>query len=181
MILLLVTLILFTPINLVIEYKKHLAIKIKLFGIPVVSLSNHKKKQKFRKKEKRPERNPEKKKNKKDIIVSIKKIGLIVKSIPESAREIAKKIKINTLRLILYIGAEDAAETAIKYGQASALVYPVVSAVNSLSKPKETEVSVIPNFPSDKINADFKIDIKSSIFSMMMLAIVLFKKYKEIV
>lgn len=173
-------LILFAPINLVIEYNEHLKIKIKFWGIPFPVYSGGKKKKITEKIEKKPKKRSKKHSAKKDIMLSIRKVGIILKSTQDSLRQVAKKIKINTLKLILYIGADDAAENAIRYGQASAIIYPAVSIINTLSKPEETIINIIPNFPSEKINADFKIDIKSSVFNILVLVIILFRNYKKI-
>lgn len=173
-------LVLFAPINLVIEYNEHLKIKVKFWGIPFPVYSGGKKKKITEKIEKKPKKRSKKRSTKKNVVLSIKKIGVLLNSAKDSICQIAKKIKINTLKLILYIGADDTAETAIRYGQASAIIYPVVSIINTLSKPEETIINIIPNFPSEKINADFKIDIKSSVFNILVLVIILFRNYKKI-
>lgn len=180
-IILFLALVLFVPINFIIEYKDHLKIVIKFVGIGFCVYSGSKKERSVNKNkiEKKPKKRFKKCNFKKDIIMSLKKSGIILKSTQYSIRQIAKKIEIRTLKLILYIGAEDAAETAIKYGQANALVYPIISIVDNLSKPKEIIVNIIPNFPSEKTNADFKIDMKSSIFKILALIIILFRNYKK--
>ncbi len=170
-------LILFAPINVIFEYNENSKIKIKFMGIPFPAFSNISKKNKSpnqatRKSKKRPT---------KDILKSIGNIGNLLKVAKDSLVCVSKKISIDTLRLVLCIGAEDAAEAAIKYGQASAIVYPTLSIINALSKPKELFINIVPNFPNEKINIDFKIKLKSSIFNLVALAIILFKKYKEII
>lgn len=170
-------LILFSPIGLTVEYKEQFKIKVKLMGIPFsVPIGKNK-----NEKATPPSSKKEKSKSKKDILKSIGNIGKILKASKEAIVSVAKNIKINTLKLVLYVGAEDAAETAIKYGQASAVIYPTLSVINTLSKPQKILVNIIPNFPSEKINVDFKINLKSSIFNLVVLAITLFKKYKEII
>ncbi len=172
-------LILFAPIGLMVEYKDHFKIKVKFMGINIPVLTPGGNKKKIKATKARPKK--EKKKPKRDVLKSIGNIGKLLKASKEAIVSIAKNIKINTLKLVLYVGAEDAAETAIKYGQASAVVYPALSVINTLSKPKNILVNIIPNFPSEKINVDFKINLKSSIFNLIVLAITLFRKYKEII
>ncbi len=169
-------LILFSPINLTIKYSNHLDIKIKLIGIPFPVYSNQHK-------ESRPMRsskNKIKKHSKKDILKSLENVGKLLKISKKAIVYTAKKVKINTLKLILYIGAEDAAKTAIRYGQANAIIYPTLAIINTISVPKKTLINIIPNFPNEKIDIDFKISLKSSTFNLLTLAIMLFKKYKEI-
>lgn len=178
-------LILFAPINLIIEYKKQLKIAVKFMGIPFSINFKNKKKNKqetniVTPKKKENKKGKKKNRSQKNVLKLMGNFGKLLKIAKESIVSVAKKIKINRLRLILYIGSEDAADTAIKYGQANAIVYPTLSIINTLSKPKRILVNIIPNFPSEKIETDFKIDIKSSIFNLATLAIKLFKKYKEI-
>lgn len=174
---LLLALILFTPINFTLEYKKHLKIKIRFFGIPIPVFSGNKKKQHRKSRKKTTEKHS----SKKDIILSIKKIGILLKSSREAISQIFKKIKIRSLKIILRVGANDAAETAIRYGQANAIIYPALSIINNLSKPEKAMVNIVPNFPSEKTDIDFKVDIKSSVFNLLALAVILFKKYKELI
>lgn len=173
-------LILFVPINLVIEYNGKLKIKMKFMGIPLsipsFNINNTK-----NNKNKKIKKSNKKKHSPKNIWNTAKKIGIILKAAKKTIPCVAKKIKIHSLKLILYVGDKDAAAAAVKYGQANAAIYPILSALDNISPPKKSSVKIIPDFLSEKVNADFKIDIKSSIFNLLALIILIFREYKKII
>ncbi len=172
-------LILFVPINLVVKYNGKLKIKMKFMGIPLsipsfnINSAKDIKNKKIKKRKK-------KKHSPKNIWNTAKKIGIILKAAKKTITCVAKKIKIHSLKLILYVGDKDAAAAAIKYGQANAAIYPILSALDNISPPKKTNVKIIPDFLSEKVTADFKIDIKSSIFNLLALVILIFREYKKL-
>lgn len=63
--------------------------------------------------------------------------------------KLREKCRIDRLNLELIIGGGDAAETAITYGQACAVVFPVISLLESIIKIKKKKISVNANFNGD--------------------------------
>lgn len=60
-----------------------------------------------------------------------------------------EKFRIDKLNLELVIGGGDAAETAITYGQACAVVFPVISLLERIIKIKKKKILVNANFNGD--------------------------------
>jgi hypothetical protein len=57
-----------------------------------------------------------------------------------------KKIRIDLFKIDLTIGSDDAAATAITYGEACAIIFPAVSFLENLVKIKKSEITVKPDF-----------------------------------
>ncbi len=172
-------LILFVPINLIAEYQEELKVKIKFMGIPFSISSfgvNNAKENNDKSSVK-----GKKRKSSKNVWYTAKKIGTILKTAKKVIIYIAKKIEINFLKLILYVGDKDAAAVAIKYGQANAIIYPALSAVNNINPPKRVIAEVVPDFLNEKVEADFEIDVKSSVFNLLLLFVLIFREYRKIV
>lgn len=62
------------------------------------------------------------------------------------ASKFKKKFRIDRLNLELVVGGGDAAETAITYGQACAVVFPVISLLERIIKIKKKKILVNANF-----------------------------------
>ena len=64
----------------------------------------------------------------------------------EAVKDFLRHANVKELELRLTAAGEDAADTAVKYGYACSVVYPVVSMITALSGCKNYKVSVIPGF-----------------------------------
>ena len=64
----------------------------------------------------------------------------------EAVKDFLRHANVKELELRLTAAGEDAADTAVKYGYACSVVYPVVSMITALSGYKNYKVSVIPGF-----------------------------------
>jgi hypothetical protein len=89
-------------------------------------------------------------------------------------------IRLNKMKISIDVGASDAAAVAIEYGQVSALLYPSVAFITSLTKPKEYKVNVSPNFLSEKISMDTELDISARAFYIVFIFLMFAKKYSEL-
>ncbi len=174
-ILMICILILVTPISLIIKYENQLEIHLKIWGISFklpFSRTNKKSKAKNKKKH-----TPSPKNN---ILSSFKLIIKVIKASLKSLKKISHKININNLKIILDVGSPDSATTAIRYGQASAVVYSLASLISSVSPPKKYEVTVRPDFLKEKIYTDAEISISSRVFNILSMFVIFAKHYREL-
>lgn len=110
---------------------------------------------------------------------SISEIIHIVKLILENIWEIVKEIIVNTtvreLSLSVNVAGKDAAETAIVYGYANSVIYPLVALfVNNARKVRTYNVNINPDF-SDEGEADVSFSLVLSISPLRFIS-VLFRK-----
>lgn len=81
-----------------------------------------------------------------------------------------KKVRIDYLKIILDVGASNPAQTAIEYGEACAVVFPVVSAIGTLVKIKHHEVRVTPQF-SGESGIEFSVCVSARLGSLLATGI----------
>ena len=106
----------------------------------------------------------------------LSKILLITK---DTIKKIAKNISFKKFKLIVKIGLSDAANTAIKYGQASAFLYPLLEIIKEIFNPKNFVVNVVPDFLNEKIEVDFECEFRGNIFNIIfVLVFVISRCYK---
>ncbi len=84
--------------------------------------------------------------------------GLVTKQIVK----IIKHIKIRELDIYAVAGGENAADTAILYGEACAIIYPLVNLISSVCKGKKCRASVDIdyNLPESKAIAVFSVSLR---------------------
>ncbi len=176
----LLVLLLFVPINLIIRYDKHLDVKLNIlffkFNLHDSSITRTiAKKTQINKGESNNQNI-----NFKELINKIKKIGiinflnLVVKAIKTSCKiisEILQKIDFNDTMFNLEIGGNNACSTAISYGQASTAVTLIYEYLTSLNILKSYQITVKPNFLSEKTSCKFKLDITLKIFYIILVLI----------
>ena len=104
------------------------------------------------------------------------KILLITK---DTIKKIVKNISFKKFKLIVKIGLSDAANTAIKYGQASAFLYPLLAIIKEVFSPQNFVVNVVPDFLNEKIEVDFECEFSGNIFDIIsVLMFVISRCYK---
>lgn len=199
-ILLILGLISIIPIGIEAQYKNKLDCLLKIGFVKIRLFSDTKK---SKKKKKKTETKPAPKKKsepKKQETFSIKKFfkqngvsGLmrILKKIASMAKgalkDVFAHIIIRELSVDVTIGGDDAAETAVSYGKACAVVYPAVSLITQICRYKSLKVLVSPDFTDgskSKANCKVIADIKvfwllKAVFVHGFKAIQVFLKYKK--
>ena len=104
------------------------------------------------------------------------KILLITK---DTIKKIVKNISFKKFKLIVKIGLSDAANTAIKYGQASAFLYPLLEIIKEVFNPQNFVVNVVPDFLDEKVEVDFECEFSGNIFDIIsVLMFVISRCYK---
>lgn len=186
----LLILLILSPLHLILSYNENEGFKIKI-GMLGFSFSPYSKPAKKNSKEAASELKEEhKQKNsglfsdifeKRGIIGSLKLIRKILNISSEMLKKAIKGIHLNKLKINTSIGASDAASAAIKYGQVSALLYPTVAFITSLTQPDQYSVNVKPNFLSEKISMDLELDISARTFYIIFIFLIFAKKYSELI
>ena len=157
----LVVILLFLPLTMDLAYEGDLFIKLKYLGITVFDdQKSEKKKQKKQKDGKKQDKQPEddnflkRSYKQRGLLGTIKFCCSVLKIVIENIPAIVKHFKFRKLRVDLTVAGEDAADTAIKYGEVCAVVYPVVALLQSLIDLKPQQINVSVDF--DKTESEFK-------------------------
>ncbi len=189
MILLLLLLILFLPFSFSISYEERFVAKAYFCGVRLFSTEKPKSKKDKNSKPKKPE----KKEKKPNVFNQAKeKLGAsgAIKYFAEIAKMAMKKLgfafkhlKFRKFRLFLSVGASDAAETAIRYGEVCTAVYPALSTLFSICKIKGESVDISADFNSGKIKFGFSAVIRAQLIFFLIAALgglIQYKKIKDV-
>ncbi len=178
------TVILFIPIKLKISQHKNLKIQIKIFMLKITLYSNEKKKN-----IENNSMNLSNNSNSESIFSKVKKQGIInsIKAVynffsvsGKLLKDILEKTEINDLTFILKVGNENSFNTALAYGQASALVYSSFGILYSLKRPQNYQVKVIPDFTESKNSFILNLEIKFKLIYLILSFLKYSKKLKTI-
>lgn len=154
-------LLLLLPVHLIVICNEKLEIFMKIFGIKFSIKNKSKKKAKSKNQpvenKKIVSKNDEKPKS---LIDRIQYFINFIKASKDFVFNILSHTKIEDLTFKLSVSGSDAFETATRYGQASSAVYSAFSSICCAKKPKNYEVSVSPNFMSEKSSLVMNLDIK---------------------
>lgn len=156
-----------SPMDLIFKYDKKIECILK-FGFLKINLNKFESKLTNEKKSSKTEKKIKKSK------INIKKNLKLAKLFKNIFMQIIKKIKIKELNLVLNIGQEDAYNTAIKYGQASSIIYPFFRFIISKKEIKKYKISINPNFNTFETEFCFKINLRSNFLSMIIIILKVF-------
>lgn len=95
----------------------------------------------------------------------------IVSSGMKILKDVMRIIKIDLFKLNIKIASDDAAKTALDYGKACAIMYPVVSVMAKNNKCIRENVTVIPDFQSEDGCVDFEMKFHVMIVKILWVAI----------
>lgn len=76
----------------------------------------------------------------------LKDFGNIFSMVKEIFRKIGPGIVIKKLKIGITIGGDDAAEAAVRFGEANAVVFTGVSALGQLARIKKRDIRIVPDF-----------------------------------
>ncbi len=135
-----------------------------LFLTHVLSPKEDKKKKKKKSKKEKPQKKKEKKTSFADKIKSRGFRGFIedIKNIVSGAWRmivcVLRRAVLKNLRIHLSVAGEDAADTAVLYGYANAVIYPIISAfLENVRSYKDLDVEITPDF-SEEAEPSFEFD-----------------------
>lgn len=178
----LLALILFMPINFCIDYDKKWNIRIKILGLKfkIPSFKSGKSKNKKSKNDSSAYKNVFKNLKSRGWICSIKYISSVILLMGKTVKIFLRKIKIKYLCLKISVAGEDAFETAIKYGQASGVIYPAFNGLQEFLNIKKLNLLVEPDFKSFQSEVFFKTCFRTNIFSFLVVTIGFIKSYTSL-
>lgn len=148
------------PVSLRVTYTDELRVKARVLGVPVTLFPGREKPPKKEKPAKKPGKRRTKREEQREKWLDLSRmlkedgVGATLRTLQElaailwkAARRVLRAITVRHLWLRLEIGGEDAAQTAIRYGQVCAALYPTVEAIGELVRIRQKELEVTPQFP----------------------------------
>lgn len=84
--------------------------------------------------------------------------------------KVKKKVRIDIIKIDLTVGSDDAAQTAITYGEACAVIYPVESALETLVKVKKRQITINADF-NGSVNIGFFCRASISLGNLLTISI----------
>ncbi len=158
-----ILILLFLPLTIDLAYEGDLFIKLKYLGITVFDdqKSEEKERKKAAKQKKKSEKETPPKDNffkrsykKRGLLGTIKYCCSITRIVVQNIPGIVKRFKFRRFEVDLTVASEDAADTAIRYGEFCAVVYPVISLLQSVTDLKPHQINISADF--DKTETEFK-------------------------
>ncbi len=86
-------------------------------------------------------------------------------------------VTVDRLHLELLVATDDAATTAVRYGQICAVLYPALAAIETRTKVRRRQLRVEPNFLLEKTDARFDIQLHLRVWQAAWAALVLLIKF----
>lgn len=193
-ILLFLLILLLLPVRIRLEYDNDLRLWVgytflNFQVIPSKPKKPKKQKKKNQKTEPEEKKSEGEKKKKKNFILDYKdKHGLsglldLIKQITDIVVKVigrtAKHLKIPYLEINAFIGGEDSADAAMKYGYACSVIYPALSLLQNSSKLRRFKEDISANFYSEKTAVELKLKAKMRL--LWILWIVLAALFRAVV
>lgn len=168
--------LLLCPLSLRISYRERLEARLSylFFSIPLAppKPQKEKKKQPVPEEEKKPK--PEKKKSAIQDIIAQRGLGgflslmHLLSSIAAGAlRTVFWHLSIRRLSLELVVSAEDAAQTAIRYGEVCALIYPALGFLCANGSCKKREIAIRPGFDEEESRVEFYLYARTKLLFLL--------------
>lgn len=178
--------ILFSKITFFIEYEDKFIFKIKFLGITI--FDNCKEKSSKQKKVSTKSSNKKPSKNENFLKQTYKEKGLlgtvnyffnILSLVFKKVKWLVKHIKFRKFDFNLSIATDDAAKTAIRYGEVCSVIYPIISLLQTQTNLKLENVDIKADF--DNSNSMLKTSILAKvrlIICIIAVAVLLFEYLK---
>lgn len=109
----------------------------------------------------------------KGLVWFINLIKKIAKFAESALKDFFKRILIKRLMISIKIAGNDAADTAIKYGQCCSVVYPAVSIITGTVNCTGYGIDILPDF-NEKSKSKIEFELKARIF-LFNLALLVFR------
>ena len=181
----LIALLLLLPVSVDLSYKEDFLVTVKFLGIKVFPLKERKQAEKTdkpkseTKKDNQLKTSFQKLKEKYGFSGAIKEIFAFLKECLKHLGGFLKTVKFPKVKLNLVVVESDAFKTAIKYGEVCAVVYPVLSYLESKTNIKYKKIDVKSDFNAQKGEFDFSLTAKLQIIFLIITATKLYKEYKK--
>ncbi len=185
----LILLLLFLPLTVDLTYKKEFMLKIKYLGITIFS---NKKRTKTKKNNKKASASSDKKSAKKEdgfvkktykqkgLLGTISYFSEIFTIVFKKLWRVIKRFEIRRFKLNLTVSTSDAANTAIKYGEVCAAMYPALSLLQANTDFKPKNINISADF--DKTKSEFSISflIKTKLFYWLIAVFGVLKQFLKL-
>lgn len=188
-ILLILLIILLLPIHVIILYEESLIIKLRLlfFTYTIFSGENSESKENIEESNKSVSDNakldkvsPKSILRKKGFKGFVEFASDILKLGVSILRKILKRTTIKELELEVKVGCEDAASTAVRFGQICTVIYPLISILTSRNIPKKYHIDVSPDYKNESCSVKFKLRIYARLFYIIYTVIIFSRRYVKI-
>ena len=180
--------LLFLPVDVCLEFKEELKLKIKFSGIKIYTLKE-KPKKKPKKEKSSKTAAPQKKKEKPNFFKKLKKkygfIGSVkllfgfLKDLLVHIKRLLRHIKFKDIRLNLVVAENDAAETALQYGRVCAAAYPVLSFLDNLANVEYKIIDLSGDFESCNPLFEFSFVVRLKVFFLLVCVFKVYTEYKK--
>ena len=124
---------------------------------------------KDKKKKEKSEKDKDKDKNKKNV--GWETIKDLLNSAKEPTKILIKKTSVSDLDVKIIVSGEDAAQTAIKYGNICITVHTAIAALRNYVKVNIKNMNLGCDFLNNKTTYDIKFNIKIRVFTIIILTI----------
>ncbi len=179
----LITLILLLPVSLDLRFQEELDFKVKFAGIRLFApkkKNNNPNGQPIKEKKDNQFKTVFKKlKDKKGFGGAVKEIFVFFRYCLKHLGYLLKTMKFKKVCLDLNIVGEDAAKTAIQYGEVCAVAYPVLSFFQSVANVKYKKINVKSDFESKEGSFTFSLTVNMQIIFLIISAFRIYKEYKK--
>lgn len=180
-VLLLILGILFLPLCVSVDFKKEFYVKIFFFFVKIYEIKpQESKKGESKKTTKKKEPSLfEKFSAKYGFTGAVKEFFAFLKSVFTHTKKFLRHIKFDKVKIFIKVATNDAAQTAIEYGEVCGAVYSVLSEISALEKIKYKKIDISSDFESGVSEFDFSLKIRLCIFHCLIAAYKLYKEYKN--
>lgn len=191
-VLLILTAILFLPLDAVVEFKDDFFFRVKFSGIGVFKLKPESKESKVSEENQQQPKNENLKKKDNAAVAYFKRLkekygfsgavklllGFLRDLIPH-IKKLLKHIKIINVILDIVIAEDDAAKTAIEYGSVCAAAYPLLSGLEAVANVKYKAINISSDFENKKSGLSFSGTVRTRIFFLLIALIKIYSEYKK--
>lgn len=182
--------LLFLPVTVNLKFKEDFFLKVRFCGIKVYELKQTEPEKGHTTKKDTNTESQEKKENtavtlfkklkkKYGFSRAVKKVFLFFKAYLEDIKKFLHHIRIKNIRLNIVYGTDDAADTAIKYGEICTAVYPVLSLIDTASNIEFSRINIQSDFEKESKEFDFSLKIRLQVFFLLISAFRLYSLYKN--
>lgn len=180
----------FLPVSAKMEYDEDFAFSARVAGIKVYDSRNEEKKPKkpkeaIEKKPKKPKKEVLKGLNFKKLTKrygftgAVKRLMGLAGGIFTHIKKFLRHIKFRKTKLKVVVSAENAADTAIYYGEVCAAVYPVLALLESLADVGFKKVDVSADFAENKPCFNFETVILTNLLYLILGFFGAYSEYKK--
>jgi len=110
---------------------------------------------------------------------AINELFALFKAVMTKLKKFLKRLKFRKIKVLVNVAGEDAAQTAINYGIVCSAVYPVLSIFQNIMNVEYKKIDVRSDFESTKSKFEFSLDVKASLWVLLIFGFKIFKEYKN--